>query len=59
MRSGTKDSDSDDDSELASISDKQSETVDKPDIVKEKPAKNKVVLPVDLVIRRSCGSVKN
>jgi LacI family transcriptional regulator len=26
---------------------------------KEKPAKNKVVLPVDLVIRRSCGSVKN
>lgn len=26
---------------------------------KEKPAKNKVVLPVELVIRRSCGSVKN
>jgi DNA-binding LacI/PurR family transcriptional regulator len=26
---------------------------------KEKPTKNKVVLPVDLVIRRSCGSVKN
>ncbi len=25
---------------------------------KEKPAKNKVVLPVNLVIRRSCGSVK-
>jgi LacI family transcriptional regulator len=25
---------------------------------KEKPAKNKVTLPVDLIIRRSCGSVK-